>query len=202
MIEYWTSKKKNSVISERREQLDQLFQFANTDLKDDESDQLLRQFYDVMRSIATEHQENFPDLLNTENDILLYGLQKHLCARLKKIIHNTDLLWEMPLWRIGGAIELTMDAKEKRFYERVCLRKMKPENKLKALKRIVDLALMEIVRDLDLKPNWFCQCPRCESFFYQPTKRKKVYCSIRCGDAVRLKKIRRERRKVQGEKPE
>ena len=78
-----------------------------------------------------------------------YGLQKHLCTRLKKVIHNTNLLWEMPLFKIGGSVEFTMDAKNKRFYERFRLRKMKPGNELKVLKRIVDLALIEIFRDLE-----------------------------------------------------
>ena len=195
MVRYWTSKKQKSVISERRGQLDLLFVFANTDLKKKKNDQLLRQIYDLLNSVMAEHTESCPDLLSDENYEWISGLQKHLCARLKKVIHNTKLLWEMPLWKIGGSIEFTIDAKTKRFYERFRLRKIKPGNELKALKRTIDLALIEIIRDLDFKPNRFRQCPRCGSFFYQPTEKKKAYCSIRCGDAVRLQKFRRERRK-------
>ena len=195
MLKYWTSKKQNSVVSERREQLDLLFQFANAELKENRNDQFVRQIHDLLNSIMREHQESCPDLLSAENDELINGLQKHLCARLKKVIHNTKLLWEMPLWKIGGSIELTVDAKTNRFYEKFRLRKIKPGNELKALKRIVDLAIIEIIRDLDFKPNRFRQCPRCGSFFYQPTEKEKAYCSIRCGDAVRLQKFRKERRK-------
>jgi hypothetical protein len=54
--------------------------------------------------------------------------------------------------------------------------------------------LIEIIRDLDFKPNRFRQCPRCGNFFYQPTEKKSIYCSIRCGNAVRLKEFRRARR--------
>jgi hypothetical protein len=202
MKAYWTSKKQKSVVSERRKQLDLLFQFANAELKEKKNDQLLHRIHDFLNATLAEHQESCPDLLSAENDELINGLQKHLCARLKKVIHNTKLLWEMPLWKIGGSIELTVDSKTNRFYERFRLRKIKTGNELKALKRIIDLALIEIIRDLDFKPNRFRQCPRCGSFFYQPTEKEKTYCSIRCGDAVRLQKFRRERRKEQGEKPE
>jgi len=202
MRTHWISKTQKTVVNERRKQLNLLFQFANAELKENKNDQLVLQIHDLLKSVVTGHQESCPDLLGAENDALPNGLQNHLCARLKKVIHNTKLLWEMPLWKIGGSIEFTMDAKGKRFYERVRLRKMKPGNELKALKRIVDLAFIEIIRDLDFKPNRFRQCPRCESFYYQPTEKEKTYCSIRCGDAVRLQKFRNERRKVQGEKPE
>ena len=150
-----------------------LLQFGNADLKANENGQLIRQFHDFMRSVVTGHQESCPDLSNNENVELIHGLQKHLRARLEKIIHNTKLLWEMPLWKIAGSVEFTVDAKGGRFYQRFHLRKIKPENELKALKRIIDLALIEIIRDLDSKPNRFRQCPRCGSYFYQPTERKK-----------------------------
>ncbi len=192
MRTHWTSKKKKSVINERREQLDLILQFGNSDLRANENDHLVRQFHDFLRSVVTGHQESCPDLSSNENDDLIYGLQKHLRARLEKIIHNTKLLWEMPLWKIAGSVEFTMDAREGRFYHRFHLRKIKPENELKALKRIIDLALIEIIRDLDSKPNRFRKCTRCGNYFYQPTERKKVYCSIKCGDAVRLQKNRKK----------
>ena len=200
MVRYWTSKKQKSVVSERRKHLDLLFQFANTDLKEKKHDRSKRQIYDLLNSSMGEHQERCPDLLSAENDELMIRLQKHLCARLKKIIHNTKLFWETPLWKIGGSVEFTVDAKSNRFYERFCLRKIKPGNELKALKRIIDLALVEIIRDLDFKPNRFRQCPRCDSFFYQPTEKKKIYCSIRCSDAVRLKQFRNKKKIVEHRK--
>jgi hypothetical protein len=97
----------------------------------------------------------------------------------------------MPLWKMGGSIEFTVDAKTKRFYERFRFRKIKPGNELKALKRMIDKAIIDIIRDLDFKPNRFHQCPRCGNFFYQPTEKEKSYCSIRCGDAVRLQQFRK-----------
>jgi endogenous inhibitor of DNA gyrase (YacG/DUF329 family) len=202
MVRYWTSKKQKSVVSERRKQLDLLFEFANAELREKKNDQLKRQIYDLLNSIMTGHSETCPDLMSAGSDGLIKGLQKHIRARLKKMIHNTKLLVEMPLWKMGGSIEFTVDAKTNRFYERFRFRKIKPGNELKALKRMIDRAIIDIIRDLDFKPNRFRQCPKCGKFFYQPTEKEKSFCSIRCGDAVRLQQFRKETRKVQGGKPE
>jgi hypothetical protein len=196
----WTSKKQKPVISERREQLDFLFAFANTDLTVANSDQLKNQTYGFLQSMMAGQPANYSFTISAEQNELVQEIQKHLRARLKKVIHNTKFLWEMPLWKVGGSIEFTVDAKTKRFYERFRLRKIKPGNELKALKRMVDLALIEIIRDLDFKPNRFHQCPRCGNFFYQPTEKKSIYCSIRCGNAVRLQEFRKKKNKVMHKK--
>ena len=200
MRTHWTSKKQKAVISERREHLDLFFEFANTDLTVAKSDHLKSQMYGFLESMMAGRPAIYSLALSAEQNELIQKLQKHLRARLKKIIHNTKLLWEMPLWKIGGSIEFTVDAKTKRFNERFRLRKIKPGNELKALKRMVDLALIEIIRDLDFKPNRFHQCPRCGNFFYQPTEKKSIYCSIRCGNAVRLQQFRKKKNKVMHKK--
>lgn len=195
MRTHWTSKKQKLLVSERREHLDLFFNFANTDLTVAKSSLLKSQMYGFLESMMAERPAIYSSALNAEKSELIQELQKHLCARLKKIIHNVQLLWEMPLWKISGTLEFTVEAKTNRFHERFRFRKIKAGNELKALKRMVDLALIEITRDLDFKPNRFRQCPKCGNFFYQPTEKKKIYCSIRCGNAVRLRSFRRERRK-------
>jgi phage terminase large subunit-like protein len=50
MVRYWTSKKQKAVVSERREQLDLLFEFANAELKEKKNDTLKRQIYDLLNS--------------------------------------------------------------------------------------------------------------------------------------------------------
>jgi hypothetical protein len=202
MRTHWTSKKQKSLVNERREHLDLLFEFANIDFTIAESDQLASQMYGFLESMMAGRTAIHSVALNTKKSDMMQELQKHLRARLKKIIYNAKLLVEMPLWTISGSLEFTIEAKINRFHERFRFRKIKPENELKALKRILDLALIEIIRDLDFKPNRFRQCPRCGILFYQPTEKKSIYCSIRCGNAVRLQQFRKERRKVQGEKPE
>jgi hypothetical protein len=195
MRAHWTSKKHRSVVSERREQLNLFFQFANADLAAHESDELKSQTYGFLESMKAGRPAIYSSTLSAGKGELMQKLQKHLRVRLKKIADYAIGLAEMPLWTVSGSLEFTLDPIRNRFHERFHFRKIKPGNELKALKRIVDLALIEITRDLDFKPKRFRQCPRCGSFYYQPTEKEKTYCSIRCGDAVRLQKFRKEKRK-------
>ena len=194
MRTHWTSKKHKSVISERREQLDLLFEFANTDLTVSKNDQLKSQMYGFLESMMAGRPAIYSLALSAEKNELIQELQKHLRARLKKIVDNAMGLAEMPLWTVSGSLEFTVNPITNRFHERFRFRKIKAGNELKELKRLVDLAFIEITRDLDFKPNRFHQCPRCGNFFYQPTEKKSIYCSIKCGNAVRLQEFRRKRR--------
>lgn len=194
MPHYWTSEKQKSVISERRDQLDLLFEFGNADLTQKQSDGLKSQIHDFLSAVMAVYSQTPPNLISAGKVDFAHKLQKHLCARLEKIIHNSLLLVEMPLWKISGSLEFTVEAKINRFNERFHFRRINPSNELKLLKTMLDLALIEIIRDLDFKPTRFHQCPRCKKFFYQPTEKKKIYCSERCGDAVRLQKFRKNRR--------
>jgi len=195
MRTHWTSKKPTSIVNELRERLDLYFNFANADLGVSESDHVKNCMYGFLDSMMAGQPAIYPLEVGSEKDEMIQLLQKHLRARLKKIIHKTKFLVEMPLWSINGSLEFTIEAKTNRFHERFRFRRLRTDNELKALIRMVDLALIEIIRDLNFKPNRFRQCPRCKTLFYQPTEKAKAYCSIRCGDAVRLQKHRRERRK-------
>jgi hypothetical protein len=121
---------------------------------------------------------------------LLSALQKHIRSRLDGIIENKQMLWEMPLWEVSGSVLLTLHPIKNRFYERFQLRKVKRGNEINALKKIMDLWLIEIIRDLDFSPQRFGQCPRCGGFFYSPTERVRTYCSTRCANAVRQQQFR------------
>ena len=191
---HWTSKKQESVISERREQLNLFFEFANTDLNVAGSGHLKSQMYGFLESMMAGRPAIHSVALSTKQSDMMQKLQKHLCSRLKKIIHNAKLLVEMPLWTISGSLEFKVEASINRFHERFRFRRIKAGNELKALKRMVDLVIIEIIRDLDFSPTRFHQCPRCEKFFYQPTEKESIYCSIKCGNAVRLQQFRRKRR--------
>jgi len=192
MRTHWTSKKQKSLVSERREQLDLLFEFANTDLTVAKNDQLKSQMYGFLESMKAGRPAIYSLALSVEKNELIQELQKHLRARLKKIVDNAMGLAEMPLWTVSGSLEFTVNPITNLFHERFRFRKIKAGNELKELKRMVDLAFIEITRDLDFKPNRFHQCPRCGNFFYQPTEKKSIYCSIRCGNAVRLQEFRKK----------
>ena len=200
MRTHWTSKKQKAVISERREHLDLLFEFANTDLTVTKSDHLKGQMYGFLESMMAGRPAIYSLTLSAEQNELIQKLQKHLRARLKKIVDNAKGLAEMPLWTVSGSLEFTVNPISNRFHERFRFRKIKAGNEIKEFKRIIDLALIEITRDLDFKPNRFRQCPRCGNFFYQPTEKKSIYCSIRCGNAVRLQQFRKKKSIIMHEK--
>lgn len=191
---YWKSPKQQSIVDERRRQLDSLFECANADLAKISSHESKHQIIDFLNLIKPAYAAPINNLYNPENVVLIQAMQKHLRSRLKKIIHGTKLLVEMPLWKVGGHMELTVEAKLNQFNERFRFRQLKTENLLKTIKLLADLLLIEIIKDLDLKPVLFRNCPRCGNFFYQPTARVKNYCSIRCGDAVRLQRLRKKKK--------
>ena len=194
MQKNWTAKKQGEIIRERRDHLDVLMGFTNADLTNGSNDDLIRRFTDFLNSMMHQHKETHPYIIGAENTLIIQGLQKHLRARFKKIIRNTGLLVEVPLWTVRGSLNFTVKNLDGRFYERFRFQKVKKGDELKAMKQLIDLALIEIIRDLDFNPRRFNQCPKCKSYFYQPTEKKRIYCSTRCGDAVRLQKFRQEKK--------
>ena len=196
MKKNWTSKKLRSVIRDRRDHLDMLVEFINADLTNGSSNPLMRQFADFLNLMLVQHRKTHPYIMSAEKTEIMQGLQKHLRTRFYKIIQNSRHYVDMPLWTVEGSINFWVD-KQYRFYERFRFQEVQENNELKAMKQLIDLALIEIIRDLDFNPRRFHQCPKCKSYFYQPTEKKRIYCSTRCGDAVRLKKFRKERKKLQ-----
>jgi len=199
MQKNWTSRKQRSVIRNRREHLDMLVEFINADLTNGSSNPLMRRFANFLNLMMVQHRETHPIIMSAEKTKIMQGLQKHLRSRLDKIILNSKMLVEMPLWIVRGSINFTVN-KENRFHERFRFQKVKEGNELKAMKQLMDLALIEIIRDLDFKPKRFHQCSKCKSYFYQPTEKERIYCSTTCGDAVRLQKFRKEKKKLQEQK--
>jgi len=102
----------------------------------------------------------------------------------------------MPLWQISGSVKLKLNPIENRFQEHFKLRKVKNGHEINALKKIMDLWLIEIIRDLDFTPRRFGQCLRCDVFFYTPTEKEKIYCSKRCSNAGHQDKFRKKRREI------
>jgi len=198
---YWTSKKLKSLVRERRKQLDLLFEYVNADLAEKSTDHIKRRIQDFLNTILVGSPEQCPRLGDAEGDLLASALQKHLCDRFDAIIHNTKLLVEMPLWSVRGSLEFTVENISGRFNERFFFYNIKGGNEISMLKRLIDLALIEIIRDLDFNPRRFHQCPRCGIYYYQPTERDKNCCSTRCSDAIRLQKFRKKRSQLNGNEP-
>lgn len=193
MMRYWKSQKNKAIVGERRVQLDLLFEFANANLTEPESIHIESRILDLLDATMNPGPKGRKILRPGDHHNLSPELQKHLRRRLNKIIRNTLLLVEMPLWKITGSLEFTVEGKVNRFHQRIQFRKVKEGNELKVLKQAVDLALILIIQDLDFKPDRFHRCPRCKTYFYQPTAKAKQYCSTRCNDAVRLQRFLKNR---------
>ena len=196
MPKYWTSRKSQSVVGDRRDELDLLLDFANDDINQGKNQVLQAQILDCLRQHPALHPDN--RMRKTDGKIarLMRVLQQHLLSRLSSIIENKIMLAEMPLWPISGTVKFTLNPIQNRFHERFRLRKVKPGNEVKALKKICDLWLIEIIRDLDFSPRRFGQCQRCGAIFCSPTVKERTYCSTRCSNAARQQKFRKGRRKI------
>jgi uncharacterized OB-fold protein len=49
-------------------------------------------------------------------------------------------------------------------------------------KRRVNLRLVDLIWNLDLKPGRFRKCLKCGKYFYQPASRERNYCSTKGGE--------------------
>lgn len=64
---------------------------------------------------------------------------------------------------------------------------------------LIENRFMEIVRDLSLsiKSGRFKKCKKCGNFFYQATKREKIYCSRNCAKAKAQQKYIKGKKRLQ-----
>lgn len=194
MVKYWTSKKSKSVVEERRAELDLLIAFANADLTTPVSRHLQTRALDHLYRHPALHPDNRNWKVDVQSDYIIGAVQRRLRLRLCNIIDNKLMLAEMPLWEINGSVSFALNPIKNRFHERFQLEKFKSGNEIDALKKIMDIWLVEIIRDLDFSPRRFGQCLKCDGLFYNPTAKERIYCSTRCGGAARQDKFREERR--------
>jgi len=185
------------IKKKKRAKLDLLLGFANADLTSKENHLRYLTIMDRLWQHPAIHDDNRIRSTNDDPAYIIGVLQRHLRNRLRKVIKNNKMLWSIPLWRVSGSVSLELDRAGKRFQEQFQLRKVKPGNEVKALKKIIDLWLMEIIRELDFSPRQIGRCHLCGGFFFQPTiKVKKRFCSERCSNTVRQKKYRAEKGKM------
>ncbi len=197
---YYERRLKKEVIIERLGELDLLLNFANVDLRQEKSQTLQK----CLLGHLSQHQALHPDNRNwraEEKEVgeIISAMQKHLRSRLEAIFKNaTEMLWWDELWSISVSVKFIIDPRTNRFREVCQLQKVKVGNEPNAYKKILDLCLMEIIRDLDSNPRRFGRCPHCSSYFHNPTDKKRIYCSTRCSNAVRQQKFLDKRRNKDG----
>ena len=169
-------------------------ELKNADITATASQRLQTRVLDHLHRHPALHPANRDWKADGQFTTLLEALQQRLRSRLGSVIENKHMLAEMSLWEISGSVAFKLNPIKNRFQERFQIRKVKHGNEINGLKKIIDLWLVEIIRDLDFSPRRFGQCPRCGGFFYNPTAKERIYCSTRCGGAARQEKFREERR--------
>lgn len=203
MAKYWSTKKSKAAVGELQAELKLLFDFANADLT--QAKKQVLQLKERILSHFCRHSALHPDNLNwrpaeEKNEEVVQVMQEHLCSRLRLLVEQEKMLWDdLPLWTISGSRELRMNPSlKKSFHEHFQLPEVKPGNEILAWKSIVDLMLIEIIRGLEIIPSRFGQCHRCKCYFCSPTDKERIYCSTKCGNAVRQEKYLAKRRDEDG----
>ena len=179
---------------EKRAELDLLLGFTNADLARDENRRRYSTLMVRLWQHPALHDDNRVRGAADDSVYIMDALQRHLRSRFRKVVKNSEMLGSMPLWQTTGSVSIELDPIRNRFREQFRLRKVKPGNEVKALKKIIDLWLMEIIHELNFSPRQIGRCHLCGGFIFQPTIKEKRFCSERCSNAVRQKEYRKGRR--------
>jgi hypothetical protein len=193
--EYWSVPKGPSSAPMLRWQLDALMAFAKCNLAEQASVNQCAEMQDFAKFVlASDHaaQVDWVDRVLNANAL---RVQQHLRERLDQITFGGAFGAETPLWKSRVVITFSSETVKGRFVEKLSLDLAKRTSHLNKLKAIVDLRLIELVRDLELKPQRFRHCDRCQAVFYQPTERVKNFCSSRCAGTIRQARYTNRKRK-------
>lgn len=206
---YWRSPKTQMVVNARLKDLNLLLDLANADLNS-KDEALLLEFLSRYAELTTSssapisgdkvlknHSDYVQMLLKKDASKEIYlqrecfaaEVQLHLAQRIQDVMDASKMLWNMPLWEMNGTIALAVDPISNRFYEGFLFKDEEREEPVWHSMSLIDLRLIELIRDLDLKPERFRRCKRCKRYFYQPTARKKKFCGTECADADRIQRF-------------
>jgi len=217
---YWRSIKDPRVVRIRRKQLDLLFMLANTGLKTEKDTKELQTFKEDYAgfvllgesdSVKTKREQvkkvssgnvakkDLALQLSGQDYGFFMAVQSHLVLRIHEIMDASIQVWEMDLWQMGGFLRIGVDPINSVFTEEFIPHSLRRGSPLQRHKRLIDLTVALVIRDLDLKPHRFRECQKCNKLFYQPTAREKNYCSLRCAGTARQARYRAQNQKKGGD---
>ena len=189
----------------KAESLDSLFHFLNADVqskRDSEFIGLILEYAKWLSVHASKYSVlDFGERYNlysqdilcpssqtvqSERKNLFVEIQSHLRSKLEMIISGTNDIGSA-LIEIKGTLKLSLGNEPKVFVEEFQLEGVNQDFGLDLghEKLLADLVFSEMIREFDLKPDRFRKCKRCKKIFYQPTEKKKEFCSTKCGNASR-----------------
>jgi len=193
---YWSVPNGRSLVSKLRWQLDAVMAFAKCNLAEQASGNLSAEVQAFAEFMLASDYGSQLDWIGRALNAHTRQVQRHLRKRLHQIAGETTFGVEQSLWKVRASLTFSKAPIEGRYVERLSLDPAKRTNDLKKLAAVVDLRLIELVRDLELKPQRFRHCDRCHVVFYQPTERVKNFCSPRCAGTVRQARYERRKRVV------
>lgn len=183
-----------------------LFDFVNFDSENIGPDQLLifaKKYvnYAYQGDEAKEKYQYFIDATFNEYDDnefqkrvrLLKGLQ----VKLRELLDSIMASKEQP-FEIKQQGTRTIRFSNESFVE--VFESDRPDNqemRLKAEKQIAESALIDMVTNRQLEAKQFKKCDHCGKYFYHA---KKLFCSLKCGNANRQKNWQKEQKKKKDKK--
>jgi hypothetical protein len=197
---YWKARSEEKLLQRRREELDFILGFARANFSsmDASESQGLRKSLEGFLVGAS-----FPGGISAD---YLRGLQAHLRKRIQTIVDRSSWAWRnLDLWDVKTSLSLKMDpvkavmgVPDDDAWDRFIL-KLTPQGKsdrsLGYAKAYLDVWLIQLIGDLDLQPSRFRVCSKCQSHFYQATKRAKNFCSPQCAGAARQARYEQRKRR-------
>jgi hypothetical protein len=215
---YWKSQKSADLIELNKKNLEGMVSFLNAHIESMGENSLV----DLIHNLAlfqrygttgfqlldfTQHYNRLAGGLASgfsqeailERKEFFTQVQAHLRSRMDMIIAAAKSENRAPLFQIPGIQKISVYSPAL-FQKELDLGK-DLKDPLEDEKRRVDLRLVDLIWDLDLKPGRFRRCAKCRKYFYQPTSRERNYCSTRCAVAVRQAEFqKRKKREGKGRK--
>jgi hypothetical protein len=198
-----SGKLKTSFIRDRIKNFEDLLQFSNAEIGSMTEKELAGFIYNLaldqgpkpdgsnFLDFGETHKRLAGDMLSNpapeiikERKEFLGQLQAHLRSRLDDIMKAAALGRRKDLFESVGVRSLVADLQADRFFEEF-VEKESQGDPLEIEKAAIDNRLVELIRDLDLRPGHFKKCRRCQRYFYQFTSREKNFCSLRCAGTAR-----------------
>jgi hypothetical protein len=211
-------------MKDTKEIVDLLFEFLNTDFDSMTKTDFVTPIYSYTQfvchsadkydfiSLKLKNKQLIDDMLNIPTSRIsdeifdtkkafLSEVQKHLKSRVDNIISDNTSGGEIPLiGEIRGKrkISVVFDQENgKRLKETFTPDEeyISADLNLESEKIIADLALVDLFFDYDIRVDSFRNCENCGKYFFEISKRPKVFCSDLCASAARQKKYRLSKNK-------
>jgi hypothetical protein len=115
-----------------------------------------------------------------EQRVGLSSIQKRLQELFEGIMTRSE-----PLINMTGHQELSIDDAGKFIFQFIPRGFKGEELDWNEEKKLIDIIFMDLIRKLDLIPERFHKCLKCDNYFYQVSAKERKYCSVKCGNVER-----------------